>query len=62
MDCKCINLYMDDLSDSSFSSYYYYYSLPIYIDDLGKGNFPDSKTTGHAGARVACGVIGKSNN
>lgn len=27
-------------------------------DDLGKGTFPDSKTTGHAGARVACGVIG----
>jgi Cu-Zn family superoxide dismutase len=26
-------------------------------DDLGKGNFPDSKTTGHSGARVACGVI-----
>lgn len=26
-------------------------------DDLGKGNFPDSKTTGHAGARIACGVI-----
>mmetsp|Transcript_13515 Transcript_13515/g.18686 ORF Transcript_13515/g.18686 Transcript_13515/m.18686 type:complete len:197 (-) Transcript_13515:594-1184(-) len=31
-------------------------------DDLGKGGFSDSKTTGHAGARVACGVIGKSNN
>lgn len=27
-------------------------------DDLGRGSFPDSKTTGHAGARVACGVIG----
>jgi len=27
-------------------------------DDLGKGGFPDSGTTGHAGARVACGVIG----
>jgi len=27
-------------------------------DDLGRGTFPDSKTTGHAGARVACGVIG----
>ena len=27
-------------------------------DDLGKGGFPDSKTTGHAGARVACGIIG----
>eukprot|EP01098_Paradermamoeba_levis_P015825 TRINITY_DN824_c0_g1_i1.p1 TRINITY_DN824_c0_g1~~TRINITY_DN824_c0_g1_i1.p1 ORF type:complete len:195 (+),score=64.64 TRINITY_DN824_c0_g1_i1:131-715(+) len=27
-------------------------------DDLGRGGFPDSSTTGHAGARVACGVIG----
>ncbi|XP_008198346.1 superoxide dismutase-like protein isoform X1 [Tribolium castaneum] len=27
-------------------------------DDLGKGNFNDSKTTGHAGARLVCGVIG----
>lgn len=26
-------------------------------DDLGRGNFPDSKTTGHSGARIACGVI-----
>jgi len=29
-------------------------------DDLGRGGFDDSKTTGHAGARVACGVIGWS--
>lgn len=27
-------------------------------DDLGKGGFTDSLTTGHAGGRVACGVIG----
>ena len=29
-------------------------------DDLGKGGFEDSLTTGHAGARVVCGVIGSS--
>jgi Cu-Zn family superoxide dismutase len=28
------------------------------VDDLGRGNFPDSKTNGHSGSRVACGVIG----
>lgn len=27
-------------------------------DDLGRGGFDDSKTTGHAGGRLACGVIG----
>ncbi|XP_076815711.1 superoxide dismutase [Cu-Zn]-like [Clavelina lepadiformis] len=27
-------------------------------DDLGQGGFSDSKTTGHAGGRLACGVIG----
>jgi Cu-Zn family superoxide dismutase len=29
-------------------------------DDLGRGGHDDSKTTGHAGSRVACGVIGIS--
>jgi len=29
-------------------------------DDLGQGGFDDSKTTGHAGGRLACGVIGLS--
>jgi len=28
------------------------------IDDLGLGNHFDSLTTGHAGKRIACGVIG----
>ncbi|XP_075220760.1 superoxide dismutase [Cu-Zn]-like [Lycorma delicatula] len=27
-------------------------------DDLGRGGFADSLTTGHAGTRVSCGVIG----
>jgi Cu-Zn family superoxide dismutase len=27
-------------------------------DDLGRGGAPDSNTTGNAGARVACGIIG----
>lgn len=29
-------------------------------DDMGLGGFPDSKTTGHAGARIACGVVGRA--
>jgi Cu-Zn family superoxide dismutase len=31
------------------------------IDDLGRGGESDSKTTGHAGARAGCGVIGVAN-
>jgi Cu-Zn family superoxide dismutase len=27
-------------------------------DDCGKGSFPDSKTTGHSGKRIACAIIG----
>lgn len=27
-------------------------------DDLGKGKHPDSKTTGHSGKRMLCGIIG----
>jgi len=30
-------------------------------DDLGLGGQPDSLTTGHAGARIACSVIGYAN-
>ena len=26
-------------------------------DDLGRGSWPDSSTTGHSGARIACGVV-----
>lgn len=28
-------------------------------DDLGKGNWPDSQTTGHSGARIGCAIIGR---
>lgn len=30
-------------------------------DDCGLGGFPDSFTTGHAGKRIACSVIGYAN-
>ena len=30
------------------------------VDDLGKGGHELSKTTGNAGGRLACGVIGFS--
>ena len=29
-------------------------------DDLGLGEFKDSKTTGHSGSRIACSLIGIS--
>lgn len=29
-------------------------------DDCGKGNYPDSKITGHSGKRIACSIIGYS--
>jgi Cu-Zn family superoxide dismutase len=32
------------------------------IDDLGQGMDPTSKTTGNAGGRMACAIIGHSNN
>jgi len=28
-------------------------------DDLGLGNFPDSLTTGHSGARIGCAIFGR---
>lgn len=28
-------------------------------DDLGLGEFPDSHTTGHSGARIACAIFGR---
>ncbi len=29
-------------------------------DDLGKGDHPDSHTTGHSGARIGCAIIGRA--
>ena len=29
-------------------------------DDLGKGGYDDSKTTGHSGKRMGCAIIGRS--
>ena len=31
-------------------------------DDLGRGGFPDSMKTGHAGKRMACALIGLEND
>ena len=31
-----------------------------YEDDMGLGGFPDSKSTGHAGPRLACCIIEES--
>lgn len=31
-------------------------------DDYGKGNFEDSKTTGHSGKRIGCAIIGRSSS
>lgn len=28
-------------------------------DDLGLGNYPDSKTTGHSGKRIGCAIFGR---
>jgi hypothetical protein len=29
-------------------------------DDLGLGDFPDSKTTGHSGKRIGCAIFGRA--
>ena len=29
-------------------------------DDLGKGSYEDSKTTGHSGARIGCAIFGRT--
>lgn len=32
----------------------------VHVDDLGLGGFSDSLTTGHAGPRMGCGVVGRA--
>ena len=49
--------------ESHFTSSYYIYMIfctqvHADVDDLGKGGHELSKTTGNAGGRLACGVIG----
>jgi Cu-Zn family superoxide dismutase len=29
-------------------------------DDLGRGDFPDSGTTGHSGKRIGCAILGRA--
>ncbi|KAG9018085.1 Superoxide dismutase [Cu-Zn] [Tulasnella sp. 427] len=53
-----------DISDDVISLYGVYsiigrsFVVHTGTDDLGRGGHDDSKTTGHAGGRAACGVIG----
>ena len=46
----------------SFVSNYLFFYIKVHADedDLGRGGYEDSKTTGHAGARLACCTIGLS--
>ncbi len=58
-----LQIYKDDLD-----LVYYRWPWPCILqihqdpDDLGLGGWPDSKTTGHAGARIGCCVIQKSSS
>ena len=48
----------DCMSNLVFEIEIFYHICLLFFASFYLGGFEDSKTTGHAGARVACGVIG----
>lgn len=59
---KRVLMYLNQLQNLVLSiapiNIYIYFQIHADVDDLGKGGHELSKTTGNAGGRLACGVIG----